>query len=206
MELIGSLFLVLAVALVVVIFVMQPFVKRQELPAAAEQKAAHQQDHQRSALLAERDRVLTALQELDFDNAMGKVPAEDYTEQRAALLHRGADVMRRLDSNSANPGSADAMEARIEATIASRRADSATAEAAVAVAAAGGAASAAGAATAGAATAVVVSNGGNARDELESLIASRKRQRKESAAGFCPRCGRPVQKSDKFCSRCGATQ
>jgi predicted amidophosphoribosyltransferase len=49
--------------------------------------------------------------------------------------------------------------------------------------------------------------GGNGRnkqkDELEEIIASRKRSRQESSAGFCPHCGRPVSKSDKFCSRCG---
>ncbi len=56
-----------------------------------------QLDHQRSALLAERDRVLTALQDLDFDNALGKVPVEIYREQRGLLLQTGASVLRRLD-------------------------------------------------------------------------------------------------------------
>ncbi|RPJ39959.1 MAG: zinc ribbon domain-containing protein, partial [Chloroflexi bacterium] len=49
------------------------------------------------------------------------------------------------------------------------------------------------------------SGNGKGKDELEEMIATRKRERKESAAGFCPRCGKPVQKSDKFCSKCGAT-
>jgi predicted amidophosphoribosyltransferase len=25
------------------------------------------------------------------------------------------------------------------------------------------------------------------------------------AAGFCPKCGRPVQAADRFCPKCGAT-
>jgi ribosomal protein S27AE len=37
------------------------------------------------------------------------------------------------------------------------------------------------------------------------LIASRRRERLEKAAGFCPQCGKPVQISDKFCPRCGAS-
>ena len=40
-------------------------------------------------------------------------------------------------------------------------------------------------------------------DDVEMLIASRRKQRQEKSAGFCPKCGRPVQKSDKFCSNCG---
>ena len=42
-------------------------------------------------------------------------------------------------------------------------------------------------------------------DELEKLIAERRRSRQEKAAGFCPQCGNPVQKSDKFCHGCGRT-
>jgi predicted amidophosphoribosyltransferase len=41
-------------------------------------------------------------------------------------------------------------------------------------------------------------------DALEAIIASRRRERSEKAGGFCPKCGRPVQKSDYFCPRCGA--
>jgi predicted amidophosphoribosyltransferase len=38
---------------------------------------------------------------------------------------------------------------------------------------------------------------------MEALIASRRRERPEKAAGFCPRCGKPVQKLDRFCPKCG---
>src|SRR5512143_204420 len=51
-----------------------------------------------SALMAERDRVIAALQELDFDYKLGKVPPEDYPVQRSSLVEQGADVLRKLDA------------------------------------------------------------------------------------------------------------
>ena len=54
-------------------------------------------DHARSSLLAERERLLTALSELDFDHSLGKIPAEDYQPERDNLVRLGAEVMRKLD-------------------------------------------------------------------------------------------------------------
>jgi rubrerythrin len=42
------------------------------------------------------------------------------------------------------------------------------------------------------------------QDEIEDMIADRRRKRNEKSAGFCPRCGKPLQKSDHFCPACGA--
>ena len=198
MELIGSLFLVLAVALLVLLFILRPFVLRREELPSSEVTGSNQLDHQRSALLAERDRVLTALQDLDFDNALGKVPVEIYREQRVLLLQTGASVLRRLDEMNAaetqdNEYEPASVEERIETAVAARRDGY---QSGVEVSIAG---------VDGPRTAIGDGSNGRTRDDLEEIIAARKRQRKESAAGFCPRCGRPVQKSDKFCSRCGAT-
>jgi hypothetical protein len=203
MELIGSLFLIAALALVVALFILRPFLGRS--PGAREGENAEMSlDHQRSALMAKRDQALTALQELDFDNALGKVPAEEYQEQRSSLLKDGANALRKLDELGASRiadghsagEAADAsstVEERIEAAVAARRADLSRAPVR------------AGVSLSEAAGESLPGNGnGKQRDAMEDMIAARKRQRKESAAGFCPRCGRPVQKSDKFCSRCGA--
>lgn len=196
MELIGSLFLILALALIVALFVARPFISGKSVQTVEAQTLEQEHDHLRSSLLAERDRILNALQELDFDFSLGKVPEEDYPFQRSALLKSGSDVLRRLDQLQTDaeriqpldlPGSA---EERIEAAVASRRAD---------------ASSDAAAAQRPASAAVVMAAPNGEKDALEDLIASRKRQRQEKAAGFCPKCGRPVQKSDKFCSRCGTT-
>lgn len=197
MELIAGLFFVLALALVVGLFVARPFIQPHTVRSAAARSEEEHTEHVRSNLLAERDRVLEALQELDFDNALGKIPAEDYPVQRAALLHNGAEILRQLDEIEAVGGRvrpAGTTEERIEAAVAAHRADAVAAGRVPAAVGAGAPARAAGS-----------GNGANTKDELEELIASRKRGRKESAAGFCPGCGRPVQKSDKFCSRCGTT-
>jgi hypothetical protein len=102
--------LLLLVALVAVIL----FVTR---PLAGRQVPADPYDREVSAALAERERLLGALQELDFDHRLGKVPAEDYPTQRALLVQQGAAVLRRLDGLQGPPAAAtgDPIEARLAA-------------------------------------------------------------------------------------------
>ncbi|HEY5157362.1 MAG TPA: zinc-ribbon domain-containing protein, partial [Anaerolineales bacterium] len=38
-----------------------------------------------------------AIQELDSDQALDKIPAEDYSSQRGELLQKGAEVLRQID-------------------------------------------------------------------------------------------------------------
>jgi hypothetical protein len=45
----------------------------------------------------------------------------------------------------------------------------------------------------------------NPDDELEVMLANRRRARQEKSAGFCHQCGGPLQKSDQFCPKCGAS-
>jgi len=122
---IGSIFLILAFALLVGVFISQPFLDRKlnALPVAVVQ-TQQQAGQVRSTLLAERDRLLTALQELDFDHALGKVSAEDYAAHRATLLQAGVQVLRQLDEIGEAPsGPAGSVEQRIEEVVAARRAD-----------------------------------------------------------------------------------
>lgn len=177
---IGSIFLILAMLILVALFVSRPFLER---GATGKSLASSQADHDFSALLAERDRVINALQELDFDFSLGKIPEEDYPGQRNFLLQKGADILRELDGMQVDTKSGDA-EARIEAAIAARRADARRVN--------------------GRAAAAVV-DVADAEDDLEVLLANRRRSRQEKSAGFCPQCGGPVQKSDRFCPKCGAT-
>jgi len=176
---IGSIFLILGLLIFVALFVGRPLFERTAVSVSRKEQAY-------SMLLAERDRILGALQELDFDFALGKIPEGLYPDQRARLLNRGADVLRQLDSYQAEPATEQAEE-RLEAAIAAR----AVARTPV---------------TSGAALPYngrkVIPPGSD--DELEALISARRRLRQEKAGGFCHKCGSPLQKSDRFCPKCGA--
>ncbi len=199
----GSIFLILALFILVGLFITRPLFDRsysyanQVLEAHPDRPQQDGYDHNRSMLLAERDRILTALHELDFDHALGKIPEAEYPQQRMILLQKGANVLRELDSLvEMNPQST--VEDRLEAAIAARRADmtrgpqdenAAQPDSEEMVLEAES----------------VSANAYNAADdELEVLLAKRKRSRQEKAAGFCPQCGSPVQKSDHFCPKCGS--
>ena len=165
---IGSIFLVLAILLGVGMYVAQPFLERRSRKLATEA-------HETSALLAERDRVVNALQELDFDVNLNKIPAEDYPVQRAELLKKGAEVLKRLDALTPNSHPNEkATSDRIESAVAARRADLSSTQETV-----------------------------RDDDDVEALIASRRKIRKEKSGGFCPRCGKPMLISDRFCPHCG---
>lgn len=165
----GSLFLVLAVIVIVGIYLYAPFTI-----SARRTRAPHSREtHQVSALKAERDRVINSLQELDFDFQIGKIPAEDYPEQRAALLQKGAEILRKLDELAPVASSANNPEARIEKAAAAKRADSSEKAAQF------------------------------SDDDIESMIAARRKEHKSKSAGFCPKCGQPVLVTDKFCPSCG---
>jgi hypothetical protein len=57
-----------------------------------------------SGLLAEKERILSALQELDFDNSLGKIPLEQYPLQRNVLVQKGAEILSSLDKLGYKPG------------------------------------------------------------------------------------------------------
>lgn len=86
----GSLFVILALSLVAAAFIAQPLIGRRGLGVMKEERHL-------SELLAERDRVLTTLQDLDMDFAMGKVLREDYQTQRDVLVSYGAEVLKSID-------------------------------------------------------------------------------------------------------------
>lgn len=194
---IGSILLILALFILVALFITRPLFEPRSVQATGEVAL---QDHKLSSLKAERDRVLNALQELDFDNALGKIPEAEYPAQRARLMEYGAGVLRQIDELEAaagNSSSSDALDAdaRLEAAIVARAAMSGHG----AQPAAGGTSRAQGNGVRNPAAAVAAPD-----DDLEVILASRRRARQEKSAGFCPRCGNPVRQSDQFCPKCGA--
>lgn len=163
---IGSIFLVLAVLVVVGVYLYAPLTRRGR-------RMVTDNTHEVSSLQAERDRVINSLQELDFDFNLGKIPAEDYPEQRAALLQKGAEILRKLDEIAPASSSGVNAESRIEKAAAAKRADAS-------------------------------SEASNLNDDdIEAMIASRRKQHKSKSAGFCPKCGKPVLVTDRFCPSCG---
>ena len=108
-----SIFLVLGIAAFVALYLYAPLLEGRARRVTAE-------EHELSTLLAERERTLSALQELDFDYRLGKVPEEDYPTQRANLLQKGAAILKRLDELTSQTGNAS-KDSDIEHAIASRR-------------------------------------------------------------------------------------
>jgi NADH pyrophosphatase NudC (nudix superfamily) len=190
---IAALFFTLAILVLVAMYLYAPLAERSARPVTEE-------EHELSALMAERDRIINSLQELDFDFKLGKIPSEDYPTQRANLLQKGADILRKIDERTSQQGSkpqnkknpsrrnekprvssstpeasaaVQNQEERIERTIATRRVE----------------------------VSIAMSNIKD--DDLESMISARRRNHKEKSAGFCPNCGKPVLSSDRFCASCG---
>jgi len=164
----AAILLTLGVLILVGLYLYAPLLERRA-------RRVTREEHELSTLMAERDRVVNALQELDFDFQLGKIPEEEYPTQRALLLQKGADILKNIDSFSpARPGSSgnDDTESRLEKAIAARRADGS-------------------------------SQAKPSDDEIESMIVARRKGRKNKSAGFCSHCGKPVLASDRFCPSCG---
>ncbi len=166
---IGAIFLTLALLILIAMFISAPFMKKQ--------REHVQEEHEISSLLAENERILSALQELDFDNKLGKLPSEDYPGMRKDLMQKGVSILHKLDDLQQTASSQDA-EKFIEAAIASRRIDSSLDP---------------------------NPDRDEADEDLEALIAKRRNSQKAKSAGFCSKCGNPILVSDTFCPNCGNT-
>jgi hypothetical protein len=171
---IGSIFLILALMVLVILIVTRPFFEHKTVLVTNE-------EHEHSFLLAEQDRILDALTELDFDYSLGKIPEEEYPLQRGILLKKGSEVLRQLEQFQGLKASKTTRKThdKLEAWVAE------------------------GSVQSGSSQPVKTARREDPEDELEVLIASRRRSRQEKSAGFCPKCGGPLQKSDSFCPKCG---
>ena len=124
---IGSIFLILALAVVIFLFITRPFFDRSSGDRLVAKPEVRQRDLQRSALLSNRDRLLNAIQELDADNELGKLPAGEYAPQREKMVLAAAETLRQLDEINLSDGRTSQTvvksdEDELEALIAARRA------------------------------------------------------------------------------------
>src|SRR5690349_25037487 len=109
-----AIFFSLAVLILVGMFLYAPFMERRA-------RGVTEEEHELSALMAERDRVINSLQELDFDFKLGKIPEEDYPLQRSSLLQKCAEILRQIDTLAPQVTSTPDTEARLARATAARR-------------------------------------------------------------------------------------
>jgi hypothetical protein len=84
---IGALLILLAILLMMAAYLTQPFLTPRRRRVTMEERRY-------SSLMAEYERVLSALQELDFDHRLGKIPEEEYPLLRAELLKKGTTLLQ----------------------------------------------------------------------------------------------------------------
>lgn len=92
---IGAVLFILGLLGLVAAFLGRPLVEQRGLQVTEE-------DKEFSSLLAQRDRVLSALEELEMDRAMSKIDQDDFDRRRSELVHEGAEVLRQLDQLNAD--------------------------------------------------------------------------------------------------------
>lgn len=184
---IGSILLILSLFIFVALFVSRPFLAPEAAGKVSARAAGNDDDI--SYLLAERDRILNAIKELDFDYALHKIPEEEYPTQRAALVYQGAEILRKLDKMDTTQLETNS----ISTTTSSKPINNVDSKANANLDEARN----------GRKRVETVGKIVDPNDELEVIIANRRRNRKERAAGFCAHCGCPLKVSDRFCPRCG---
>jgi hypothetical protein len=113
----GSLLLIGSLLILVALVVARPLITGEQFGPGRDSQSSH--------WLAERERALEALLELDFDREMDKVPEAVYAEQRARLVAQAAEAMQALDDlAAADPDSlATALDEKRAATMSDAQLD-----------------------------------------------------------------------------------
>lgn len=101
---IGAVLLILAVAIGVAVLVASPFLQPQR-------KAQFSTDQSQSAMLAEKERLIHSIQELEFDHQSGKIPDNLFESQRKLLMVETGAVLEKLRNLAATQSAARTSEA-----------------------------------------------------------------------------------------------
>ena len=94
----GAIFLLIAALVLVAVIVFRPFLNTaKESKSDPQINERLQYQHIQSSLMAEKERLLSAVQELEFDHETGKIPDDLFREQRQVLMQEAARVLANLD-------------------------------------------------------------------------------------------------------------
>jgi hypothetical protein len=86
---IQTIFLLIGITILVLVYMLKPLVSKNLIVSS--------NNSEYSQLIAERERIINILKELDFDQKLGKIPDDDYVSQRAELVSRGGILMEKID-------------------------------------------------------------------------------------------------------------
>ncbi len=171
----------LAIAVIVVVYIIQPLIIRLRVKTAAPESP-------RDKLLAERDALYTTIRDLDFDFQTGKLLEADYRVTREKYTARGVEILKEFDAMGADrrPPTADRSRRQaaaideVEAAVQARRKIKSQVAGRMAE-----------------------------EDEIEAAIRARRQtkvstQQSTASHQACPSCGAPFDPADRFCAKCGA--
>jgi len=164
---VGSLLLILAIIILVVFVISRPFYSSDPIEHTDVTQKGFTSENTLSELMSEKERLFSALRDLDADHDLEKVPDNVYLEQRSLLMQAAAHNLKSIDEIEQTSTEDKRSESK----------DGETGE---------------------------TPSLSTQRDEVEDLIADRRRKRNEKSGGFCPHCGKVLQRSDHFCPSCGA--
>jgi hypothetical protein len=104
---IGSILFGLAILILLFLFLVRPFMKP---PPEVEAVTKRQE------LNTRKEAALEAIRALDFDHDTGKIPDQEYEQQRSVLVIEAAAALKALDELSSAPVGED-VYAQIEAAV-----------------------------------------------------------------------------------------
>ncbi len=145
----SSLIIVLFIFLLAGVLVVRPFLEDGSQNALS---SAGRYD----SLLAERERLYRAIEDLDLDLELQKISEDEHDKGRQELLSEAAAVLQKIENHPRHS------KYRIQ--------DSRTVE---------------------------------SDDDLERLIAERRKVLQAARGDVCPKCGQAISTDDQFCSSCG---
>jgi hypothetical protein len=145
----GSLLIVIFLFILSGLFILRPFFVHTGAGGRAGTTI-------RDSLVAERERLLHAIEEIDLEYELDKISPEEHTRNRDILLSEAAIVLKELDDLPKSGSAKRKKAAPVQK-----------------------------------------------EDDLEIMIADRRKQLKGEISLKCPRCGESVEKGASFCSHCG---